>query len=114
VNQPDGVRFEVLSRLELPNGSIVSPSSFYPAAERYGLAAALDRRVIELTIRWLTNDSDLRDDLRHVSLNLSSGSFTDPEFTAWLIMQVSESALRPEQFCFELSETATIANLAMN
>ena len=112
VDQPDGVRFEMLSRLELPNGSIVNPSSFYPAAERYGLSSALDRRIIELTIKWVSQNEELRRDLRHVSLNLSSGSFTDPEFTAWLIEQVHQSVLRPEQFCFELGETATIANLA--
>jgi len=111
-DQPDGLRFEVLSRLELSNGSIVSPSSFYPAAERYGLANALDRRVIELTIRWLTQQDDIRRDLRHVSINLSSGSFTDPDFSGWLIERVNESELRPEQFCFEVGETATIANLA--
>jgi len=111
-DQPDGLRFEMLSRMELPNGSIVSPSSFYPAAERYGLSAALDRRIIELTIAWMTNNDELRRELRHVSLNLSSASFTDPDFAAWLTNQVQESVLRPEQFCFELGETPTVANLA--
>ncbi len=112
VHQPDGVRFEMLSRLELPNGSIVSPSSFYPAAERYGLSSALDRRAIELTIRWLSQNEPLVNELRHVSLNLSSGSFTSAEFASWLIEQVQESPLRPEQFCFELGETPIIANLS--
>jgi len=112
VDQPDGERFEVLSRLELPNGSIVSPSSFYPAAERYGLSSSLDRRMIEVTIRWVTQNDALLRELRHVSLNLSSGSFTNPEFTSWLVEQVNASPLRPEQFCFELGETATIANLS--
>lgn len=112
VDQPDGVRFEILSRLELPNGSIVNPSSFYPAAERYGLSSSLDRRIIELTIKWVSQNEEIRRDLRHVSLNLSSGSFTNAEFTGWLIQQVNQSALRPEQFCFELGETATIANLS--
>jgi len=111
-DQPDGLRYEMLSRLELPNGSIVSPSSFYPAAERYGLASALDRRIIELTIRWVESQEDIRRELRHVSLNLSSGSFTNPDFSEWLIKQVQSSALRPEQFCFELGETSTIANLS--
>jgi len=78
VDQPDGVRFEILSRLELPNGSIVNPSSFYPAAERYGLSSSLDRRIIELTIKWVSQNEEIRRDLRHVSLNLSSGSFTTP------------------------------------
>ena len=112
VDQPDGERFEVLSRLEMPNGSIVSPSSFYPAAERYGLSSLLDRRMIELTIRWMNQNESLRRTLRHVSLNLSSASITNPEFARWLIEQVRQSSLRPEQFCFELGETATIANLS--
>lgn len=112
VHQPDGVRFEMLSRLELPNGSIVSPSSFYPAAERYGLSSALDRRAIELTIRWLSQNESLVNELRHVSLNLSSASFTSTEFAGWLIEQVRQSPLRPEQFCFELDETPIIANLS--
>jgi len=111
-DQPDGLRFEVLSRIELANGSIVSPSSFYPAAERYGLSAALDKRTIELTIRWLTRQEEIRRKLRHVSINLSGSSFTDPEFSVWMIQTVQESVLRPEQICFELGETATIANLA--
>jgi len=112
VDQPDGERFEAFSRLELPDGSIVNPSSFYPAAERYGLSSALDRRMIEITIRWMSQNEALRNKLRHVSLNLCSGSFTDPEFAGWLIEQVKQSELQPEQFCFELGETVTIANLS--
>ncbi len=111
-DQPTGLRFEMLSRMQLKTGSIVSPSSFYPAAERYGLSSALDRRSIELTIGWIAQNEDIRRKLRHVSINLSSGSFTSMEFAAWLIDKMRSSTLSPEQVCFELTETSVIANLS--
>lgn len=111
-NQPDGLRFEMLLRLELPDGELVSPQSFLPSAERYGLISALDERAIGLTLGWLMANPSLQKSIRHVSLNLSAGSFTDPEFATKLINTIASSGVPPEKICFELTETATIANLS--
>lgn len=110
--EPDGQRYELLMRMERDDGSLVSPSSFMPSAERYGLSAALDQRMLELTLAWLEADAAVLNDLRHVSLNLSSVSFTDTAFADRLIELVAASPVPAGKLCFEMSETATIANLA--
>ncbi len=110
--QPDGSRFELLMRLEKPDGSVAEPRSFLPSAERYGLSPALDERALELAILWLQANPSLAADTRYVSLNLAAGSFTDEGFAGRLLERIHASELPPEKFCFELAETAVIANLA--
>jgi len=108
----DGSRYEMLLRLRLPDGKLASPRAFLPAAERYGLAAALDQRALDMTLAWLNAHPDLQRELRHVSLNLGSGAFTDESFADHLVGRISESGVPPSMLCFELAETPTIANLA--
>lgn len=110
-NQPDGLRFEMFLRLELSSGEMVSPQAFLPTAERYGLIATLDERAVSLTLDWLVSNRALQHTIRHVSLNLSAGSCTDPDFAARLIDMISQSGVEPHKLCFEISETALIANL---
>lgn len=111
-DQPDGLRFEMLLRLEMPDGELVSPQAFLPAAERYGLIAALDERAMGLTLKWLCANPALQHAIRYVSLNLSAGSFTDPECAGRLVKAITQSGVAAHKICFEISETATIANLS--
>ena len=108
----EGVRLEVLIRLRQPDGELVSPRAFLPAAERHGLSAALDERAVSLTLDWLTAFPDRLSDIRHVSINLASGSFTDAGFAERLIALLENSGVAGEKLCFELSETTAIAHLA--
>lgn len=111
-NNPDGLRFEMLLRLELPNGELIVPQAFLPSAERYGLVSALDERAIALTLSWLGGNPDLLHRILHVSINLSAGSFTDPLFSQHLIKTIEDSAVPASKLCFEIAETAAIANLS--
>lgn len=111
-NQPEGLRFEMLLRLEMPNGELVSPSAFLPSAERYGLISALDERALDLTLKWLVANPSLQAGIRHVSLNLSAASFTSPDVCTRLIKAISDSEVAPTKLCFEITETAAIANLS--
>jgi len=109
---PDGIRYEMLLRLRLPDERIATPRAFLPAAERYGLAAALDERAVEMTLAWLRNHPEIDSGIRHVSLNLGPSAFTDETFAIRLIKRIQASDIAPSKLCFELAETATIANLA--
>jgi len=108
----DGVHYEMLLRLEMPDGEMISPQAFLPTAERYGLVSMLDEQAIRLTLQWLTANPQLLQSVKHVSLNLSAASCTNPEFAVELIKTLSNSVLDPSILCFEISETATIANLS--
>lgn len=109
--QPDGLRYEMLLRLELPDGELVSPKSFLPSAERYGLVAALDERAVELTLDWLTSNPSMQSYIRHVSLNLSAGSVVSLEFRERLLQAIEDSGVDASKLCFEITESAAIANL---
>ena len=111
-DQPDGLRFEMFLRLEMPNGDMISPQAFLPTAERYGLVSTLDERAISLTLQWLASNPALQHTIRHVSLNLSAGSCTDPDFASRLIKKIGGSGVEASKLCFEISETALIANLS--
>lgn len=110
--QTEGLRFEMLLRLELPDGELVTPQSFLPTAERYGLVSMLDEHAIRLTLQWLKSNPALHQAIRHVCINLSAGSCTNPEFAVELVKTISNSVVDPSKLCFEISETATIANLS--
>lgn len=111
-DQPDGLRFEMLLRLKGVDGQMIAPQSFLPSAERYGLAAALDERALELTLTWLNANPSLQHGLRHCSLNLSGATFANIENANLFIDKIQKSGVAAEKLCFELTETATIANLS--
>lgn len=104
-------RFEILVRMRTPEGDIVSPGRFLPAAERYGLAQALDRRVLSLALAWLEDNRRARPELDWVSVNLSGSTINRPGETQRLLEMIEEADVEPEQLCFEITETEAIANL---
>jgi len=104
--------FEVFMRLVMPSGELVGPQAFLPSAERYGLAAQLDSTVIDVTLEWLKNNPANLNKIRHCSINLSSGSFASEGFAEALMAHIKDSGVPAQKLCFELTETATIANLS--
>jgi EAL domain-containing protein (putative c-di-GMP-specific phosphodiesterase class I) len=103
---------EVLIRMLDRNDEIVGPGSFIPSAERYCLMPAIDRWVINNTFRALTLDIDRV--MRRVTsccINLSGQSLSDERFMDFLVNEIRDSGIPPEILCFEITETAVIANL---
>jgi len=105
-------RYEVLVRMLDTDGSIVPPGAFMPAAERYDLAAAIDRWVIGNFLGWLGDFCRRRQNaFGHYSINLSAASLSDESFLAYVLDAIEENGVRPHILCFELTETSAIANL---
>ncbi len=99
---------EILLRMRSSTGAVIEPGRFLPAAERYRLMPRLDRWVIERAMVQLPTD-----DTAHVwTINLSGQSLGDPEFQAYLSERVQTAPLPADRLCFEITETAAIANLA--
>jgi len=99
-------------RLVSPSGELVNPKAFLPSAERYGLSAQLDATVIDVTLNWLKSNPLYLQKVRHCSINLASGSFAKEGFADALLEHIRETGIPPNKLCFELTETATIANLS--
>ena len=103
---------EVLLRMLDENNEIVGPGSFIPSAERYYLMPAIDRWVIENTFRALTLDRKVTENnVSTCCINLSGQSLSDDRFMDFLVNQIKDSGVSTELLCFEITETAVIANL---
>jgi diguanylate cyclase (GGDEF)-like protein/PAS domain S-box-containing protein len=106
----DGARIEVLLRWIAPDGRIVAPGAFLPAAERFGLATQIDRWVVESVLGHL---QELPRDcpLRWLSVNLSGQSIGDAVFRRWLMARLSGAGVDATRLCFEITETAAVTHL---
>jgi diguanylate cyclase (GGDEF)-like protein/PAS domain S-box-containing protein len=105
---------ELLVRLVSETGEIVPPMAFIPAAERYGLMPAIDRWVINrffASYAMLHPDPQSPHDFLY-TINLSGASLSDDRFLEFLREQFEHYAVPPQVICFEITETAAIANLA--
>ena len=106
------VHFEILVRLE-EQGRIVSPGSFLPAAERYNLMPRIDQWVVNNTLAWLGDRYRKQGRLDGVyCINLSGASLSDERFRQTLRVILEQLKLPPGSICFEITETAAVANLS--
>ena len=103
--------YELLLRLRDERGEIVPPSAFIPAAERYNLMPMVDRWVISQTIETLAYRGDPDSDPYMLSINLSGTTLNDARFLDFLLGELTAAAIPPAALCFEITETAAIANL---
>ncbi len=110
-NQSDTDHFEVLIRMQTPEGKLMTPDTFMPAAEYFNLSPRIDRWVInelfELS-RILHTQGKL---LPYFSVNLSGHSLGDKELLDFILHSFSNGYLPPQNICFEITETVAIANL---
>lgn len=105
--------YELLVRMVEEDGRTIGPDSFLSAATRYQLMPEIDRWVINNAIELLKPQTELLAS-RAVSfaINFSGQSLNDEEFVDFLLERVASSGIDPSLFCFELTENATIANIA--
>jgi diguanylate cyclase (GGDEF)-like protein/PAS domain S-box-containing protein len=105
-----GGHFEVLVRMLDENGKIIPPDMFLPAAERYHLITSLDRWVVNKTFSWYARHPHAAG-LETISINLSGTSVTDAGFLDFIKNELHTHKVPPAVVCFEITETAAIANL---
>ena len=108
--EEEGSHYEILLRMRDENGGIISPGLFIEAAERYGITPSIDRWVIRSAFRWLVSEADERERLAMCSINLSGQSIGDEKFLPFVVDQFQMSGLDATKICFEITETAAIAN----
>jgi diguanylate cyclase (GGDEF)-like protein len=102
--------FEMLVSMVDENGAIVGPDAFIPAAERYNLMPSIDRWVIDSAFRFIGSVPDAHP-LQTCCINLSGASLTDEHLLQYIQGKLIEYGVSPRLICFEITETATIANM---
>ena len=101
---------ELLLRMLSSDGGIIPPGSFIPAAERYKLMYQIDRWVInEAFARFREHQNRLANTV--LSINLSGFSLAQEGLLDYIKTKFKEYGVPPQNFCFEVTETAAITNL---
>ena len=98
---------ELLVRMVDDHGRIVLPMAFIPAAERYGLMPSIDQWVIQ---NAFSSINALGRSAGTYAINVSGTSIADERFLDFVREQFRQYRMPPGSICFELTETAAIAN----
>jgi EAL domain-containing protein (putative c-di-GMP-specific phosphodiesterase class I) len=106
-------RVEALLRMSETGGELILPMSFIPVAERYDLMRTIDRWVVERAFSDFKRLAKLRGDAApaEFSINLSGHTLSSPDFASFMQEKFAETGVPPQSICFEITETAAIANV---
>lgn len=104
-------QFELLLRMRDEEGQVIGPSAFIPAAERYNLMPSLDRWVVHEVLEELVYRENSAKDPYMLAINLSGTTLNDAKFLEFLIAELNAAKVPDGALCFEITETAAIANL---
>ncbi|HEX7053307.1 MAG TPA: EAL domain-containing protein [Burkholderiales bacterium] len=98
---------ELLVRMLDEHGGVVPPMAFIPAAERYSMMPLIDEWVIKDAFPRI---SALGPGCGTFAINVSGMSIADERFLDFVRQQFRRYAMPPRSVCFELTETAAVAN----
>ncbi len=115
-NEP---HYEVLVRMVDRHGSLIPPSGFMAAAERFNLLSSIERWVISTLVEFLHRQCESGALPREpaaltgafYAVNLSGVSINDASFTDFLRQLLTRFQLPRGLLCFEVTETTAISNL---
>src|SRR5690606_20563554 len=107
----NGSHYEMLLRMKDDDGMLVPPMAFIPAAERYGVMNQLDRWVITTAFAQYAKRHRSGNAVSICFINLSGVSICDELLYEYMVEQFNLYQIPPEGICFEITETAAIANL---
>jgi len=105
--------FELLLRMRDERGTLVQPSEFIPAAERFNLMPAIDRWVVRQAcsrLAYRRSDADRQPFM--LAINVSATTLNDEQFLDFVLGEIASSDVSPGALCFELTEAAAMTSLA--
>ena len=106
-----GAHYEILLRMRGEQGEVIMPGEFLPAAERYNLSCRVDRWVIDNVFAWLAARPRALAEIGQISINLSGKSIGQGDMLDFILTAFSTGRVPAHKICFEITETAAIADL---
>jgi len=100
--------FEALLRLRRRDGGIIGPAVVLPIAEKVGLVAQIDHRVLELALQRVAAEPDLR-----VSVNVSAATLHDAGWIDRFAQALTTHPGAAGRLIIEITETVAIADIAL-
>jgi len=103
-------RYEVFVRMLDTNDKLIMPDDFLPAADRTGMAIAIDRWVLLNTITTLTKC--WKDGKRTLFfVKLAANSLKDASLMSWLKEQLKKYNVPKNSLIFEVKESVAVTSL---
>lgn len=102
--------YEILTRLVDEEGEVIPPGAFIPAAERFGLMPKIDQWVIRNTLAWMGDQLKRNQQPVFCAINLSGASIGRQDCLNVIRDQIRKHAVPAQYICFEITETAAIAD----
>ena len=97
--------YEGLARIKMPDGAIISAGQFMPFIENTPLGTKLDRSILRLALKQLTDNPDIR-----LSINMSVLSMKD---SGWLAILESASTSICDRLIIEITEGAAMSDVEL-
>jgi EAL domain-containing protein (putative c-di-GMP-specific phosphodiesterase class I) len=98
---------ELLIRLRMDDGKIVSPDAFLPSAVRFGLMNEIDFWMIRRAAVAYAEHSGLVRSLK-LSINLSANAFENDDLTGFVEETFKHYKVRPSDIVFEITESLAV------
>lgn len=96
---------EALIRWQRPDGAIVPPGDFIPAAERSGLIVAIGQWVLEAACRQAREWLDQGIDCGRIAVNVATAQISQPDFAEDLLEILERTELPAEYLSIEITES---------
>ncbi|WP_009206552.1 DUF1631 family protein [Sulfuricella denitrificans] len=103
---------EILLGVPDEQGNLISPVDFIFAAESFRRMVAVDRWVVQNVFRWMGTHGRELEKVGGFAINLSGASLNEEGFIDFVLEQAKILKVPMEKVCFEVTETAGIANLS--
>lgn len=104
-------RYEVLLRMTDDNQDIISPGTFLPYAERAGLMADIDRKVIYQAMQTVQSEFRNATEQPELFIKLSGKSVDDTTMASWIANTLEELSYPAEKVVFEITESIALHHL---
>ncbi len=107
----NGPGIEVFLRLDEDDGTTIAPAEFFKAAERYRLMPHIDRWVVQTVLSALGRGGLKLPEGRSVAINIAGQTLGDSQFLEFVVDCFDHTGASPREVCFELTESAVVANV---
>jgi len=104
-------RYEVFLRMIDRDNNIISPGTFLPHAERAGLMADIDRRVILHSLKKAQLEANNGQNVE-IFMKLSGKSLDDKKMPSWISNTLKDFDIPNENIVFEITESLAHNHLA--
>ena len=109
---PTPKTIEILIRLN-DQGKVICPDSFIPTAERYNLMPIIDEWVINNAFQFINDYKEQHNSDIRLAINLSGQSLSEDSVLNMITRKLrKEKNIKKDLVCFEITETAAIANMS--